>query len=60
MKNPPKILELPKSLAEDNKEVCAWFGCGRELTPVEKLCGKNCTEHMRVEKPDIMKYAKFK
>lgn len=28
-----------------NPVVCDYFGCGKTLTMIEKMCGKNCLKH---------------
>lgn len=39
----PQIFEMTIEIPE---EYCAHFGCGKKLSLIEKLAGKNCTGHM--------------
>jgi hypothetical protein len=41
-------------------ECCSFFGCGKTLTPTEKLFGNTCSIHNGEKKVDIMNVLKFK
>lgn len=32
---------------ENNLQICSYFGCAKELTLQEKLCGDKCMEHQK-------------
>lgn len=43
----------PERIDENKIEIedvyCAFFGCGKKLGLVEKLCGSTCFDHMKKE-----------
>lgn len=34
--------------------ICAHFGCGKQLSLEEQLCGTKCISHSKEQKTDIM------
>lgn len=45
---------------EERVTICAWFGCGKELSREEKFCGKYCTTHNGRRRPDAWDVIKHK
>jgi hypothetical protein len=50
-----ELLLLPEARPQDKEKLpcCSFFGCGKQLSLVERLCGNNCIDHMGKNKTQI-------
>lgn len=45
---------------DERVKICAWFGCGTELSREEKFCRNYCITHSGRRRPDAWEVIKHK